>query len=109
MTRRTEARYTSPLTTTIRPDERGLLNAYATANGLTITEVLRAAVNGYLGTVTDKAGTVEYRPAQALVAPDASLVRREVRAEEKRAAEKLAAKRARQRQTYTPAVPALEG
>jgi hypothetical protein len=93
---RTTARYTCPLTVTIRPDERALLDAYAAENSMTITELVRDALAYRLGR-TDTRGEVAHVSVTELKRPPATAVRRLVRLQEQRGLALLEAKRDRQR------------
>lgn len=106
MSRVTEARYTNPLTVTVRADEKALLHAYAESNDMTLTELVRAALAQMLGSVEPRTCKIIPVAARALVAPPTSSVRRKLAVEEARGEEMLLAKRARQRKTVDAAIGA---
>jgi hypothetical protein len=93
---RTTARYTCPLTVTIRPDERALLDAYAAENSMTITELVRSCLRDKLG-VADAQGDITRPSTAILLTPSKTAVRRLVRLQEQRGLALLEAKRDRQR------------
>jgi hypothetical protein len=102
--RTTPARFISPLNINVTPAERGLVNAYVIHNNLTMTELVRLVLGQGLGLADpDRLGMVREAPALSLRVPPAALVKREIEAEEVRAAALADAKRTAQRASYVPA------
>lgn len=96
MSRLGEARYTNPLTITVRWDEKALVRATAEENNLTVTEVVRLCVAACLGVAAEDGEITSVEHAK-LRPPSAADMRSAMWVEKLRGAKLLEAKRSRQR------------
>lgn len=97
MNRVTEAQFTVPVTFALDPDTRGLIDAYAKTNRLSVGEVIRCAVRGHLGIYGEGGLAWPGTSEMSLNVPDPSTVARYVREQRRRGRKLAEVKRSRQR------------